>query len=381
MSAPLAPQLRWQAVRRLLVVRPDNLGDVLMCTPALAALRSGLPRAHITLLTSPAAAAAAPHLTMLDAVWPQALPWVRAGLQAAAHAPAGLAERALLQRLAGSGFDAAVLFTSCTQSPLPAALLCRLAGIPLVLAHCRENPYALLSDWVPETDVVASGMRHEVQRQLALVAQVLGAQVAALGADTRLRFVLRPADRAALAARLALRLASAGLADPGAPARPLVLLHPGASAASRRWPAERFGAAAAAIVAARPQCRLVLVGGPDDRPLLQQAAARLPPGTAALVLADALPLGELGALIAQSAVLVANNSGPAHLAAALGTPVVSLYALTNPQHAPWGVPVRVLHQDVPCRWCLQSVCPELHHACLRGVTPLQAADAALALMD
>ena len=53
--------------------------------------------------------------------------------------------------------------------------------------------------------------------------------------------------------------------------------------------------------------------------------------------------------------LVANNSGPAHLAAALGTPVVDLYALTNPQHTPWQVPARVLNHDVPCRNCLKSV--------------------------
>jgi len=79
-------------------------------------------------------------------------------------------------------------------------------------------------------------------------------------------------------------------------------------------------------------------------------------------------------------VLVANNSAPSHLAAALGTPVVNLYALTNPQHTPWRVPAQVLNEDVPCRWCLKSVCPQQHHRCLRGVEPQQVVDAALALM-
>jgi ADP-heptose:LPS heptosyltransferase len=364
----------------LAAIRVDNLGDVLMCTPALARLRAALPQARITLLTSPAGEALAPHLPMVDAVLARPVPWVRAGLAAAAATPlaaTGQSEQALLRVLAAGRHDAAVVFTTSTQSPLPAALLCRLAGIPLVLAHCRENPYALLSDWLPETDVVGDGMRHEVQRQLALVAQVLGPAPA--DADLRLQFRLRAADDAALAQRLH----RAGIA--GDAGRPLVLLHPGASAPSRRWPAERFGDAAAAIAAQRPDARLLLVGGPDDAPAVQQALARLAglPGAAdaaALAPGDPLPLGELAALIARAAVLVANNSGPAHLAAALGTPVVSLYALTNPQHTPWGVPARVLSHDVPCRWCLQSQCPELHHACLALVPAQAAAEAAVQLL-
>ncbi|HEX7636960.1 MAG TPA: glycosyltransferase family 9 protein, partial [Burkholderiaceae bacterium] len=89
---------------------------------------------------------------------------------------------------------------------------------------------------------------------------------------------------------------------------------------------------------------------------------------------------ELGALVARARLVLTNNSGPAHLAAALGTPVVDLYALTNPQHTPWQVPARVLSHDVPCRHCLRSRCPQGHHACLLGVPPQAAADAALALL-
>jgi ADP-heptose:LPS heptosyltransferase len=77
---------------------------------------------------------------------------------------------------------------------------------------------------------------------------------------------------------------------------------------------------------------------------------------------------------------VAGNTGPVHVAAAVGTPVVDLYALTNPQHTPWMVPSRVLFNDVPCRWCYSSVCPERHHRCLRGVHPEQVVAAALDLL-
>jgi ADP-heptose:LPS heptosyltransferase len=67
--------------------------------------------------------------------------------------------------------------------------------------------------------------------------------------------------------------------------------------------------------------------------------------------------------------VLANNTGPAHIAAALGTPVVDLYALTNPQHTPWAVPNRVLSYDVPCKYCYKSICPMGHHDCLRRVAP------------
>ena len=98
-------------------------------------------------------------------------------------------------------------------------------------------------------------------------------------------------------------------------------------------------------------------------------------------LAGALELGELAALIQHAKVLISNNSGPVHIASALGTPVVDLYALTNPQHTPWQTPNRVLHHDVPCRWCYRSVCPEGHHACLNGVAVEQVINAALELVQ
>ncbi len=84
-------------------------------------------------------------------------------------------------------------------------------------------------------------------------------------------------------------------------------------------------------------------------------------------------VGELS--VAQLAALLAHGAGPGHqqhrpgdIAAAVGTPVVDLYALTNPQHTPWAVPSRVLFHDVPCKFCYRSVCPELHHDCLRKVS-------------
>jgi ADP-heptose:LPS heptosyltransferase len=103
-------------------------------------------------------------------------------------------------------------------------------------------------------------------------------------------------------------------------------------------------------------------------------------GAPSLSLAGELDLAELAALIGRAPLLVSNNTGPVHIAASLGTPVVDLYALTNPQHTPWGVPSRVLNHDVPCKYCYKSVCPEGHHDCLRLVAPGRVVAAAVELL-
>lgn len=350
----------WRAVRRLLAIRVDNLGDVLMTTPALGAAAESVPGLEITLLGSPSAIAIAPHLDMVRQVLPARVPWVK---HADGQAPDD--EQALLARVRDGRFDAAVVFTACTQSALPAALLCRMAGIPLRLAHVRENPYELLSDWAPEADLDVATARHEVRRQLDLVKRV-----GWTCEDERLRFALRPDDVASV---------DALLGSPGGGRRddPIVVVHVGATAASRRWPAERFGSAADEI-AARENARILFTGSAAEAPLVEVArgAMRRPSRS----LAGQLTLGQLGALLARAQLLVSNNSGPVHLAAALGTPVVDLYALTNPQHTPWQVPSHVLSRDVDCRNCLKSSCPRGHHRCLRGVSPRRVVDAARALL-
>lgn len=359
--APSTVKASWAGVRRLLAIRLDNVGDVLMTTPALAALRAGLPDARITLLASTGGAMAAPHLREVDEVIAFDAPWMACGRES----PATVALHGLTQRLSAASFDAAIVFTVCTQSALPAAMLALQAGIPLRLAHCRENPYALLTDWVRDEETPAPGMRHEVQRQLDLVASI------GLGTGTHaLRFLLDAGDRA----RAAARLRAAGLPDG---ARYFVV-HPGASAASRRYPAERFAEAAAAVARASGSVPVV-VGGPSEAALVA-AVCGAPGAPPAVALVGGLTLGELGALIAGADVTLCNNSAPSHLAAAVGGRVVVLYALTNPQHTPWQARARVLNHEVPCRDCLRSECPAGHHDCLRGVPSAAVARAALALM-
>jgi lipopolysaccharide heptosyltransferase II len=348
----------WKHARRLLCIRLDSLGDVLMMTPAIRALKGAVAGRHVTLLTSSSGAAVARLVPEIDEVLVYEAPWVKATApRADSHA-----DRQLIAELQARCFDAAVIFTTFSQNPLPAALLCHLADIPLRLAHAREKPYSLLTNHVvePEPD---SGIRHEVRRQLDLVAHV-GARVG----DERLSVRVPEAARVTVARLLSER----GIDQGGAWA----VLHPGSTALSRRYPPELYAEVVRLLVRVHGW-ELILTGDAGERSLLQEIAAR----AAASVhdLAGLLSLKELAALIASAPVLVTNNTGPSHIAAAVGTPVVCLYALTNPQHVPWMVPSRVLSYDVPCRWCFRSVCPEGHHRCLRGVPPEVVVAAALDL--
>src|SRR5690606_29157314 len=106
-----------------------------------------------------------------------------------------------------------------------------------------------------------------------------------------------------------------------------IVVHPGASAASRRYPIEHYAAALQRLTQSDDR-QILITGGPDEIALVRALALQLPGATA---LAGALHIGELGCVIARAALLISNNTGPAHIAAALGTPVVDLYALTNPQ--------------------------------------------------
>ncbi len=341
----------WADARNVLCVRLDSMGDLLMTTPALRAVRDhdGGKR-RVTLLTSPAGAVTARYLPEVDAIVTYDAPWMKATAPRENSGP----EFALIETLRAGKYDAAVVFTVFSQNPWAAALLCHLADIPLRLAYSHENPYGLLSNYAPDPDPdPAGGIRHEVRRQLDLVATV-GYTVA----DERLTFAVPPGARE----RVAALLDDAGIDR----ARPWLVLHPGATAPSRRYPAEGF-ARAARTLATEDGWQIVFTGDASERELVERVRAAAGVPSASFV--DALDLGELGALIALAPLVLTNNTGPAHLAAATGTPVVDMYALTNPQHTPWAVPSRVLSHDVPCRNCFRSVCPMGHHHCLTLVLP------------
>src|SRR5688572_4918749 len=228
MAGTTAPT--WERAERLLCIRLDSLGDVLMMTPAIRALREGSTGRRITLLTSPSGAAVARLVPEINEVLVYEAPWVKSTPPRQDSA----FDRAMIGRLKALRFDAAVIFTTFSQSPLPAALLCHLAEIPLRLAHCHENPYGLLTDWVPDPEPERE-IRHEVRRQLDLVATI-GAHTEdehlSLGSSGRARDVVQRILR------------ERGVET----SRPWAVLHPGSTAASRRYPPELFADATRRLV-------------------------------------------------------------------------------------------------------------------------------------
>ncbi len=348
----------WRDARRVLAVRLDNLGDVLVTTPAIHAMRESLPDAAITLLASPVGAQAGwvnpdvEEVLVYPAPWLD--PWSRLPLDPAREMQA-------IAEVSAGRYDAAVIFTSFRQSPLPSAYLCYLAGIPLRLAASIDGPGSLLTTRHRHPE----RMMHEVERGLDLVAAV-GMRTS----DDRL--VLRVPDSA--------RDEIAGLVTGQ---RPLIVVHPGCSMPARTYPWEQYVEVIDLLVRDMG-AHVVLTGGNDERPLVDMILARINPWNRTRVTAAAgsLAFPPFCALAETADAVVTNNTGPMHMAAALGTPVVALFALTNPpeQWGPWRVPHHMLWHEVPCRLCYSRICPTTHD-CLRQVEPRQVVEAVADLLS
>lgn len=339
--------------RRVLVARLDSMGDVLLAGPAVRAVAA---RAQVVLLCGPRGAAAAELLPGVGERLVWEAPWI--SNPAPDADPDHLGE--LVSAVRAAGIDEAVILTSFHQSPLPLALLLRAAGVRRIsgasvdyagsLLDVRLRPGEDLPEEIPEAE-----------RALAIAAAAGFPPVD----DGRLRV-----DAPPLAAHLT-------------GAEPYVVLHPGADAPARRWPAAGF-ARAAHLLAARGR-RVVLTGAPDERALTAGIARNARADDLAgdvLDLAGSCGLRELAGVLSGASALISGNTGPAHLAAAVGTPVVSLFAPVVPavKWAPYGVPVRILgEQHAPCRGSRARECPVPGHPCLSGVAAEDAVAAVLEL--
>jgi len=318
----------------ILLARLDNDGDVLLTGPAVRAVAAHAGR--MTFLCGPRGRAAAELLPRVDEILVHRAPWID-------PEPGRFdrdAQLALVDDLAARAIDRAIVFTSHHQSALPLALLLRLAGIPFVAATSATYPGSLLDVRHQVDDLV-----HEVERSLSLV----GACGYGLspGDDARLR-VRR--DGACVAPELR---------------APYVVVHPGTSVPARGWAPERNAELVDALAAAGR--RVMVTGSPDETNLTARVAG--PPRAEAVDLGGATTLPELVEVLAGADAVVVGNTGPAHLAAAVGTPVVSLFAPTVPavRWRPWKVAHELLHVDVPCAGCRSRECPVPGHPCLGGV--------------
>jgi ADP-heptose:LPS heptosyltransferase len=357
---------RWRSVRRMLAVRLDNLGDVLVTTPALHAIKTSLPDATLTLLASPVGAQVAALDPDVDDVIVYQAPWMDPWHQLPQDSAR---EQRMIETLRQRQFDGAIMFTSYHQSPLPAAYLCYLADIPLRVAASIDGPGSLLTTRHKHPE----RMMHEVERGLDLAASI------GLGTDERDLVLAVPASaRAEVAAHPAL-----GSAIGSAAGRPLVVVHPGCSMPARTYPWELYVEMVNLLVE-RLGATVALTGTEDERPLVDRIIASLRPQARRCTrpIAGGLSFAGLCALIEVADLTITNNTGPMHIAAAVKTPVIALFALTNPpeQWGPWQVPHRQLYHEVPCRLCYARICP-YEHECLRLVTPAMVVAAARDLLD
>lgn len=317
---------------RTLVVRLDSAGDVLLAGPAVRAVAAG--SSHTALLCGPYGVHAAQLLPGVDEVLVHDAPWV--GLE---PAPVSYEQtERLLETLRAGRYDRALVLVSYHQSPLPIALLLKLAGVGWTAADSEDYPGALLD------------LRHRRQphRHEAL---------AALDLALDSGFALPPGDDGSL--RISPPPETTHLTGP----EPYVVLHPGAALPARAWSADRAARAAAALSAAGH--RVVVTGGRAEKDLTAAVAA-----DHALDLGGATDLHQLAGVLAGARVAVVGNTGPGHLAAAVGTPVVCLFAPVVPAERwhPYNVPHVLLgDQHAQCAGSRARSCPVPGHPCLDGI--------------
>ena len=334
-------QLTGRLPQRIAVVRALHLGDLLLAVPALRGLRAGLPDAEITLIGLPWAASFAGRFS---AYVDRFLPFPGyLGIDEVALDRARTQDFILQQRAYGYNLVIQMHGSGRTSNPFALDL-----GGSVTAGYtpcCVESEHSL-DIAAPYPDDL-----HEIDRNLRLVS-MLDCPVS----DASLEFPLNADDRSEADALLE-------MPDDH---RPLIGIHPGAKHPSRRWGPARFAAVADAL-AVRYGARTVITGGPDEVAVAWDVARAMRyPST---VLAGQSTLGGLAALIDRLDLYVSNDTGPAHIASALGTPAVVVFGPADLRRwEPDGANTRVVARDVTCRPCGQAICP-IDHRCLAWIDP------------
>lgn len=341
-------------VSRVLLRVPNWLGDAVMCEPAIRAVREVFPQAAITIL---ARAAVAEVLAGHPAIQ-QAIVYDHRGRHA------GLRGKwVLAQQLRAGRFEVAILF----QNAFEAALLTRLAGIPTSIGYATDGRRLLLSQAVP----VPTTEAHQVDYYLTLMRAI-----GWTGSVTAPRLTVRDEERRAVEQRLA--AAGVGAQDV------LIGLNPGSTyGGAKRWLPERFAETAVQVCTRIRQQglnpRVVIVGAAGEEALAHAIAQRI--GAETLVWSGTTTVRELIALTARCRLYITNDTGPMHIAAACGVPLVAIFGPTDwKTTAPFGDGHALVRQPVDCAPCLLRECP-IDHRCMIGVTVEQVVAAAHRLVQ
>lgn len=345
----------------LLLIRPDHLGDLLFLAPALHWLRRQAPDLPLTLMVGPWARPALPALAgAYDELLEVPFPAFARGKRQGVVARWRLAWQ-LGQTLAGRGLAAALILR---PDHWWGALVARLARIPVRLGYDTDETAPYLSRRLPLR------YEHAVARNLRLVGAFLGDEPVLEPTAHPLRFPVGAADREA-----AMRL----WATTGG-RRPYVVIHPGAGAAVKLWEPTAWAAVARGLHA--HGATVVVTGGPDEAALTAAVVAAA--GGTAVDLGGRTSFGVLAGLLAQADLVLGPDSGPLHLAVAVGTPTIHLFGPADPVlFGPWGDPRRhgVLCSPWACAPCGRLDWPDVPaHGCVRGIAPEQVLNRALTLL-
>ncbi len=331
--------------RHILLIKPSSLGDIVHAMPTCAAIRRAYPKARLTWLVKRQWAGLVERIDGVDRVWP-----VESTLQ-------GWLSQ--VSPLRAEQFDLVVDLQGLFRS----AAIGRLTGSALLVgfANGREGSPWFYSKRVP----VLQTEMHAVDRYL-LVAKALGAVDSG---TPEFRFRIPQSDHDEVDRLLSRSGVTSGMS--------WVAMN-----VSARWPTKRWPAASFAEVADQLQQEgcgaVVMIGGPDER--ADVSAVRGKMQTPAIDLAGATTVDLLPALLSKASLLITNDSGPMHIAAAVGTPVVALFGPTSEvRTGPYGAGHAVLTAPVSCRPCFSRTCHNsLPLECLRAVSPEQVLAAARA---
>ncbi len=333
----------WLAARNILAVRLDNIGDVIMLGPALRAVKETLPGAQLTLLASPAGATAAALLPWIDDVMVCRAHWQDVGR----HIPFDVdRELRLIQMLSERQFDAALIFTSFSQTPHVPGCVCYLAGIPLRAGESKEFGGNTLTTELHS----APDELHQAERNLRLV-EHLGF----VASQRQLKVDIPASARTAVPTLLTMSDLN--------PNEPFIIIHPGASAQARRYPVERYGLLSRLLTSRGWQ---VLIIGIEREAALIEELCKYAPKARSLI---GTTLSEYAALIARATLVICNDSLAMHLADALNIPEIILFSGTEyeSQWRPRTTRSRLLRRETACHPCFLFEC-SIGLACL-DITP------------
>jgi len=350
--------------RRILVVQPNWVGDAVMATPALRALRDLYPQSHIACMMK---RYVKPIYTGLP--WADQLITYRSG-KTEKKAGKGLFD--LAGRLRAAKFDLAVLLPNSFQ----AALVCKMANIPRIVGYDRDGRGFLLSDRLLPHKEKGKFIPTPIVKAYMGLAHYLGSQAR----DLSLKLFVTESERREAADVLERCGLNPGVDRPAAAGQPpLILLNPGAQfGAAKCWPPEYFAALADRLINDLG-ATILLSGAPRERRIID-AVFRSMRHAPVDLLSKGSSLASLKEIVRRCDLMVTNDTGPRHIAAAFDVPVVTLFGPTHPEWTEIYFPrERKLAVKVFCGPCQKKICP-LDHRCMTRLTPAMAYEAAIGLL-